>query len=318
MGCDRLGHVAAPHDSLFQLPLAEFTPARNVLAATLKKSGDTEEAERVKALAKPPLSAWVANQLYWRHRKAFDQLIAAGDQFRNAQAAQLAGKSADLRGPLDARREALAQLMKLSAEILRESGHPASPDALRRIMTTLEALATYGGSPDGPPSGRLTADVDPPGFEALAALVPRGGGSARQGHTPPRVIPFNQPGRDTARKPKASPEDDARRRDAERQKKQAEARTALLDAERALTEATRAAERARAAMKTAAARAKEAETAKAALETRVEKVAAAADAARQEARRVASQAEEAAQAMDDAERAVTSARAALKAVEADL
>ena len=100
-------------DRLFQLPLAEFTPARNALATTLKKSGDTEEAERVKALPKPPLSAWVANQLYWRHRKAFDQLIAAGDRFRTAQAAQLAGKSADLRAPLDARREALSALTKL-------------------------------------------------------------------------------------------------------------------------------------------------------------------------------------------------------------
>ena len=179
-------------------------------------------------------------------------------------------------------------------------------------MTTLEALATYGGSPDGPPAGRLTGDVDPPGFEALAALVPRGGASARQGHMPSRVIPFSQPVRDTAPKGKATPEEDARRRDAERRKKQADARKALVDAERALKEAKRAAEQARAAMKTAAARAKEAEKAKAALETRFEKVSAEADAARQEARRVASQAEEAAQAMDDAERAVTTAREMLK------
>jgi hypothetical protein len=310
------GEDATPSalDELFKLPLAEFTPARNTLAATLKKSGDTEEAERVKALAKPPLSAWIANQLYWRHRKAFDQLLAAGDQFRNAQAAQLAGKSADLRAPLDARREALGHMTKLSADILRESGHPTSPDTMRRIMTTLEALATYGSNPDGPPAGRLTTDVDPPGFEALAALVPRGGASARQGHTPSRVIPFSQPVRETAHKRKGTPEEDARRRDAERRKKQAEARKALLEAERALKDAQRAAEQARGAMKTAAARAKEAETAKGALETRLEKASAAADAARQEARRVASQAEEAAQAMDDAERAVTTARELLKDV----
>ena len=147
----------------------------------------------MKTLAKPPLSAWVANQLYWRDRQAFDRLMAAGDQFRKAQAAQLAGKSADLRAPLDARRQALVELTKLAGDILREAGHPASPDTMRRIMTTLEALATYGTARGAPPAGRLTNDVDPPGFEALAALVPSRGVRTRAGHAAPRVIPFNQP-----------------------------------------------------------------------------------------------------------------------------
>jgi len=302
-------------DRLFQLPLSEFTPARNALATTLKNSGDTDESERVKALPKPTLSAWVANQLYWRDRLAFDRLLAAGNQFRTAQAAQLAGKSTDLRAPLDARRDALSDLTKRAADVLRESGHPASPETMRRIMTTLEALATYGGQTAAAPAGRLTSDVDPPGFEALAALVPRGGASARQGGAPPRVIPFNQPKTETSAKQSGSTEEKARRRDAELRQKQAAARKALLDAERDLKEAKRAAEQARAAMKEAAANAKEMESAKAALETRFEKASAEAEAARQEARRVASQAEEAAQAVDDAERAVATAREMLKNTE---
>jgi hypothetical protein len=291
--------------------LSDFTPARNALATTLKKSGDAEEAQRVKALSKPTLSAWVANQLYWRDRQAFDRLLAAGAQFRTAQAAQLAGKSTDLRAPLDARREALSELTKRAADVLRESGHPASPETMRRIMTTLEALATYGGQTDAAPAGRLTSDVDPPGFEALAALVPRGGASARQGGTPPRVIPFSQPKTETAAGQSGSTEEKARRRDAELRQKQAAARKALLNAERDLKEAKRAAEQARTAMKKAAANAKEMDKVKAALETRFEKASAEAEAARQEARRVASQAEEAAQAVDDAERAVASARETL-------
>ena len=301
-------------DDLFKLPLAEFTAARNGLAATLKKGGDTEEADRVRALPKPPLSAWTVNQLYWRHRKPFDQLLAAGERFRNAQAAQLAGKAADLRAPLEARREALSHLATLAAATLRGSGHPAGPDTMRHILTTLEALATYGGHVDAPPAGRLTADVDPPGFEALAALVPRGRSGGYDPRTPPRVIPFNQPAREKHATRRVSPEEAARRRDAERRKKEAAARKALLGAERALRDATRAAGEARAAMKAAAARAKETEKAKAAIEGRLEKASAAADAARQEARRVASRAEEAAQAMDDAERAVTRARQELKEI----
>jgi len=306
-------------DALFQAPLADFTAARNALAAKLKKDGDAAAADRVKALGKPSISAWVANQLYWHHRKAFERLFAAGDQFRTAQAAQLAGKSADLRGSLDARREALAELTKHAGEILREAGHPSSPDTMRRIMTTLEALATYGEQPEAPQAGRLTADVDPPGFEALAALVPRGAHAARSAkspdgtHAPPRVIPFNQPKPEPAKRKAGDEKEEARRREAERRARQAQASKELHEAERALTSARRAAERARAAMRDAAARARDADKAKAALESRFEKLSAAAEAARQDARRVASEAEQAAQAVDDAERAVQRARAAVDA-----
>jgi hypothetical protein len=305
-------------DDLFRLPLSEFTTARNALAAKLKKGGNAEESERIKALSKPPVSAWVANQLYWKHRNAFNRLLAAGDEFRKAQAAQLAGKSADLRGPLDARRETLGELTKLAGEVLREAGHPASPEMMRRIMTTLEAVATYGDHPDGPPLGRLTADVDPPGFEALAALVPTGThahSAAAQGQTAPRVIPFNQPKPQRAARKAADGREDSRRAEQERREQQNEARKALRDAERALTEARRDAERARAEMKEAAARAKRAEKDQASLEARLEKLSAAAEAARQAARQVAGRAEEAAQAVDDAERAVAAAREQLRATE---
>jgi hypothetical protein len=304
-----------PADELFRLSLSEFTSARNALAASLKKDGNAEESERVKTLSKPPVSAWAVNQLYWKHRQAFDRLLTRGDEFRKAQAAQLAGKSADLRAPLEARRGALSDLTKLATDILKESGHPASPDVMRRIMTTLEALATYGNHPEGPPIGRLTADVDPPGFEALAALVPADGHhrtTTAKGHSAPRVIPFTPPKpHRTARKGEDAKEE-ARRLEEERRARRAEAQKALGEAEETLAEARRTAERARAQMKAAAARAKAAEKAKAALEARFEKLSSAAETARQDARRVASQAEEAAQAVDDAERAVSAARENLK------
>jgi hypothetical protein len=304
--------VASDIDELFKIPLTEFTSARNALAAKLKKDGDARGAEQVKALAKPSISAWLANQLYWRHRKPFERLLRAGEQFRTAQAAQLAGKSADVRAPLEARREALAELSKHAAEVLRDAGHPSSPDTMRRVMATLEALATYGEQPDAPQGGRLTADVEPPGFEALAALVPRGIDRVGTRRTPPRVIPFNQPKPKSAKRKTGDAEEDVRRAEAERRARQAEARTELRDAEGTLAAARKAAKRAEAAMKDAAARAKAAEKAKAAIEARVEALSAAAEKARQEARRVASQAEEAAQAVDDAERAVKSAREKLK------
>jgi hypothetical protein len=306
-------------DDLFQLPLSEFTAARNALAATLKASGRGDEAAAVKALPKPPVSAWAVNQLYWGHRKSFDQLIANGEQLRKAQGAELGGKGeggkgeggkgeagggkSDLRSLLEARRQDLSELTRRAAALLREAGHPAGPDVMRRISTTLEALATYGNQPGGPSPGHLSADVDPPGFEALASLVPVAGSrpaarSRSSGSS--RVIPFRPP--DPPPRPKKlDPAARKRLEEQERQAERARAAAAVRDAERALREARAAAARAEAALKKAAARAKVAEKEKAALEAQLEKASAEADAARIDARKVASAAEEAAQAVTDAE-----------------
>ena len=292
-------------DALFQLPLTEFTASRNTLASRLKKEGRSEDVDRVKGLAKPSASAWTVNQLFWRHPKEVDALLAIGERFRKAQAAQLAGKSSDMRGLLNERREALSGLMKHASAILRESGHNPSPDITRRITTTLEALATYGDTPGAPRAGRLTDDLDPPGFEALAALVPRDGG--KKPSEPTRVLEFRQQERARRGKDKKSADDQAARR--------AKARAAVKEAEQALREAQRDAERAQSALKKAAARAKTAQQEKDDIEARYEKLQAEAQEATKEARRVAEDAENAAQAVTDAERALEKARSTLETVE---
>jgi hypothetical protein len=63
---------AAEIDRLYQLPLGEFTPARNALA---KELGKTDA--RIKNLQKPNVPAWAVNQLYWRERPLYDRLIKA-------------------------------------------------------------------------------------------------------------------------------------------------------------------------------------------------------------------------------------------------
>lgn len=295
-------------DDLFKLPLTEFTAARNSLAASLKEAGRADAAAEVKALTKPPLSAWAVNQLYWRHRKPFDQLIAAGERLRDAQASQLAGKGGDMRAPTEARREALAELSTRAAALLRESGHPATPDLTRRIATTLEALATYGRQTEAPAAGRLTADVDPPGFEALSALVPQAKPGKDAGAS--RVIPFRPPAKATPAK-KMTATEKKRVGDQERKVQREAAVAALREAERVLRDARRDVLQSQASLRKAAALAKSTERRKTELEQRLEKAAAAADAARQDARRLASAAEEAAQSVQDAERAVEKAKDAL-------
>src|SRR2546425_10221964 len=159
-------------DALFKLPLTAFVGARKALAARLKKNGLVSEAEGVKALAKPSVSAWTVNQLYWRHRDAFDELIATSQRFRKAQ---VTGKMVNMREALEARRDALSHLSDLATEVLRDAGHNPSLDTLRRIGTTLEALSVAISLSDRPTPGRLTHDIDPPGFDSLGSFAPSAG-----------------------------------------------------------------------------------------------------------------------------------------------
>ena len=154
-------------DALFKLPLSEFTGARNELATKLKKAGRADDANIVRTLAKPPVSAWAVNQLYWNHREEFDRLLETGQRFREASAT---ARIADIRVWLDARSEALTRLSDLAAEVLRDGGHNPSPDTIHRITTTLEALSSTASEATTP--GRLTQDVSPLGFESFAGLVP--------------------------------------------------------------------------------------------------------------------------------------------------
>src|SRR5258705_5578623 len=161
--------IGAEIDALFQLSLAEFTGARNALAKHLKNEGLTLDAERVKALAKPPSPAWAVNQLYWQDPKAIERLLALGERIRKAQTGQL--KNADLRTLIEEKKQMTMALLTKASAILEEAGHAASADSMRRVSATLESLAAWGSMEGVPKAGRLTADLDPPGFDALAVLM---------------------------------------------------------------------------------------------------------------------------------------------------
>jgi hypothetical protein len=285
-------------DALFRLPLAEFTGARNALAAQLKKSGRGDEAVLVKALAKPSISAWAVNQLYWNHREAFDQLIASGERFHKAQKS---GKVGDMRTALEGRREALTHLSDLATSLLRDAGpNPGqnpTPDTIHRITTTLEGISAYATRSDGPRPGRLTHDVDPPGFESFSAFVPAATKQEAGGR--------RQAAGD--RQQEAGGGRQARQLAEARKSKIAEAKVSLQDAKRSLTKARARAQGFEAAQKKADAEAKMTKKQRRDAETNLEKAKAASEDAAQRARSVALEVEEAVSAVDDAERAVEEA-----------
>jgi hypothetical protein len=282
-------------DTLFRLPLAEFTGARNTLAARLKQGGRRDEAERVKLLAKPSISAWAVNQLYWMHREAFDQLIATGKRFGQRQASRLAGKVADMRESLDARREVLSHLSDLATALLRDAGHNPTLDTMRRITTTLEAMSAYALLPDGPTPGRLTQDLDPPSFESLSSLM-SGAGTIE----PARMTPLRKSG-------SATTSVDVRRPEETRQAKIAAAKVSLQDAKRSLIDARAKAQSLEAAQKKANTDVKDAEKYRREAEERLEKATAASEDAARRAQSIATEIQEAAKALEDAKRTVGNA-----------
>jgi hypothetical protein len=155
---------------LYQLPLAEFTEARNALALELKPH-DKDAAARVKALAKPSASAWAANQVFWTARREFDALVDASDRLRAIQAAGATAN--ELREVMRDRRDALAAALRKGEKALEREGHATSASVLQRMATTFEAFATWGSN--RPPEirpGLLSEDLSAHGFEAMGTLAP--------------------------------------------------------------------------------------------------------------------------------------------------
>jgi len=288
-------------EALFKLPLGEFTAARNALAAQLKREGRAAEGSEVKALAKPSASAWVVNQLYWRHRDSFDRLLATGERLRRAHAKDLTGDAA--RDAVNARREAMAELTRLAELIvLRDGNHSATRDLMRRVTTTLEALSSYASSSGAPIAGRLTDDLQPPGFEAMAGLLPESGKGKGRGQVP-MALPHAEP---VTRR--ASNAGAARRDEKDRKKSVAAAKAAVRDAERTLSAARKQAERAAAKAETAANRAKETEAQRAQIEKQLARAWDAAVTAQADATKAVTSANEATKAAESAERALELAR----------
>ena len=274
-------------DALFKLPLADFTTARNTLASRLKKEQRSNDAERVKLLAKPSISAWTVNQLYWNYRDEFDNLISTAKRFGPAR---IAAKAAGMRDSLDARREALTELSDLATALLRDAGHSPTQDTARRIVTTLEAMSAYSLLPDGPTPGRLSQDLDPPSFDSLASLM------SAPAKAETAITPARKAGA------KAPTTDNVRRLEEFRKAKITAAKMSLQDAKKALSEARARAQNLDAAQKKANTEVREAEKHRREAVQRLEKATAASEDATRRVQNIAAEVQEVAKTIEEAKR----------------
>jgi hypothetical protein len=164
---------------LYQLTPDEFTAARNELA---KQQATAADKALVRGLQKPSVPAWAVNQLYWRRRRVFQQLLDSAGKVRAAYAKHLAGKYADVQAIERGQQEIQKKAADEIRDLLKNAGEAESPATMNAVMETLQAL------PGREDHGRLVKPLKPLGFEALAGLV-RGGGA-----TIARLAPTPSPG----------------------------------------------------------------------------------------------------------------------------
>ena len=223
---------------LYQAAPKSFVAERKRLSLALKAAGDSEAAVRLAKLARPPVSAWVVNQLFWRERESFDALLAAAKRMRDGDPAATA-----------LHREALAKLRALSTALLDEAGHAVQESTLRRVTATLSAIAAAGGFEPDPP-GALSADRGPPGFDAVADSAPA------EDVEGARAEAADERRRAQAERERKKAEELARKQEQRRLEAEHREATSALDAcerelaqhRKALAEAQARAERARAAV----------------------------------------------------------------------
>ncbi|ADB32980.1 hypothetical protein Kfla_3928 [Kribbella flavida DSM 17836] len=231
---------------LYGLTPEEFTAARNQLAKTLKDQGAIAAGDAVKALRKPTLAAWLANQLVRVEPDGVHQLTELGEQLREAH---LSADGARLRRLTPRRHELVQALVRAARAYAQGEGRAVSPAIADRLTETLDAALVDPGAAQLLRTGQLTSAlrhvgfgvVDETGEPAQLALVrPRvvRSNAAKPTKPVPRktLVPKPKP-KPTTTAPRPSELDDARRKAQLRARaEEAEATYAEAEAERAAAE----------------------------------------------------------------------------------
>ena len=210
--------VAKTYDAaiseLYQAPFERFVSERKRLAKELEAAGDASGAKSLAKATRPPISTWAVNQLWWKERKTFGGLFETAERLRDADA------DAD---EVAAHRDAISALRARAAKVLQEAGKSATESTLRRITSTLTALAAAGGFDPDPP-GALKGDRDPPGFDVPGLTGIRATGrqaSTRAPKTGDRPASKSEQA-ETKRREKAAEVAERRREEREQAQREAE------------------------------------------------------------------------------------------------
>jgi hypothetical protein len=145
---------------LYSLDLGSFTAARTALVKELRTQ-DKELAEAVSALPKPMVSAWAVNRFARERADELDDLLALGEQLREAQSS-LAG---DRMKALTANATALVQrTLKAIARVASNADAPLSDALLGQVEQTLRAALADPDAAAAVRAGVLVKPLSSGGF----------------------------------------------------------------------------------------------------------------------------------------------------------
>ncbi|WP_405064040.1 hypothetical protein OG474_20975 [Kribbella sp. NBC_01505] len=148
-------------DQLYAVPAADFIATRNELAKQLKADGDQLGSTRLKALRKPTVAAWVTNLVAHNAPDDLDDLIALGDEFREATADMDGGR---LRELTPKRHQLLDKLVKEAGRLAKAADQKVSADVTQKLRETLDAALVDPAAGDAVREGRLSSALRHVGF----------------------------------------------------------------------------------------------------------------------------------------------------------
>jgi hypothetical protein len=195
---------------------------------------------------------WTANQLARREPGELRALLRSAEELRKAQERALRGKGgSELQQRLTEQHHAARALARLGRDLLADEGRSVSDAIVERIAKTLEAAALDEGSRFQLRAGRLTEELEPPGFEVLAGMTParppakRGRAAKAKGGAVEEARRLVQEAKSEARTLQRAADraekalDEARQEARALRKRANEAERKLADAEAALRDARR-------------------------------------------------------------------------------
>ncbi|MGC4940264.1 hypothetical protein [Kribbella sp. DT2] len=148
-------------DALYAAPAADFIATRNELAKQLKADGDQLGSTRLKALRKPTVAAWLANLVSREQPDEIDDLLALGDEFREATT-DLDGER--LRELTPKRHQAIDVLVKAANKLADEHSQKVSADVGQKLRETLDAALVDPAAGDAVREARLSSALRHVGF----------------------------------------------------------------------------------------------------------------------------------------------------------
>jgi hypothetical protein len=175
-------------DALYRQRPGAFVAGRDRLAKDVRGAGDREEANRIKALRRPSVAAWLINAAALSSPELLEAFAEASHRLGEVQGRALEGREdavAEWREAARRERAASSAVIDAGRALALDAGEKVTPKALESADETLQAAAGDPGLRDRAMRGRLEREESAPTLGIPAGIPVRrtDAGSAKRRET---------------------------------------------------------------------------------------------------------------------------------------